>query len=62
MIRRSFLLALVTTLSVLPACGDSTGPGASAAGTYALSTVGDEPLPFVLVQFGTNRIDVTAGS
>lgn len=57
--RLSKLLACCT-LSVAASCGgDSTAPGtASVAGSYALQTVNGAPLPFVVLQIGSDKIEV----
>jgi len=49
-------------LLALLACGgdDSTGPGASIAGAYSLTTVNGAPLPFVVQQAGTYKYEITA--
>jgi hypothetical protein len=57
MIRRTFLVLLVLGLG---ACGgDSTGP-ASNLGRYTLQTVDGDPLPFVVLQVGADKIEITA--
>lgn len=60
--RRLFLLPLLLPLLALLACGgdDSTGPGASIAGAYSLTTVNGAPLPFVVQQAGTFKREITA--
>ena len=59
--RRLFMLPLLTLLALL-ACGgdDPTGPGASIAGAYSLTTVNGAPLPFVVQQAGTYKYEITA--
>ena len=49
-------------LLALLACGGdgSTGPGDSTAGAYALTSVNGAPLPFVKVQAGTYKYEITA--
>lgn len=57
----SKVLACIT-LFVSASCsgGDSTAPGtASIAGSYALQTVNGAPLPFVVLQIGSDKIEVT---
>lgn len=55
-------LFFVLPLAAMLACsGDgSTGPGASIAGAYALTTVNGAPLPFVVQQAGTYKYEITA--
>ena len=69
MIRRAFLVFLVFGVTV---CGDdstgpesvddSTGPDESVVGTYTLQSVGGDALPWVLLQFLGDKVEVTAGS
>ncbi len=48
-------------LALLACGGDgSTGPGASIAGAYSLTTVNGAPLPFVVQQAGTFKREITA--
>ena len=55
-------LLFVLPLAALLACSgdDSTGPGASIAGAYSLTTVNGAPLPFVVQQAGTYKYEITA--
>lgn len=65
MLRRTLLSALlmVASLFTLGACGDSTGPGGgSITGTYKLQTVNGNPLPYVIVQVGSDKVEVSEGS
>ena len=56
--RQLFMLPL---LALLACDGDgSTGPGASIAGAYSLTTVNGAPLPFVVQQAGTYKYEITA--
>ncbi len=56
---RRFLAFLVLGVT---ACGaDGTGPE-SVTGTYRLRTIDGDPLPFVVFQVGTEKIEVAAGS
>ena len=54
------LLALL----LLVACGgDATGPAdAGISGSYTLKSVGGAPLPAIVAQDATGRIEITAGS
>ena len=45
----------------LTGCGDSTGPSASPEGTHTLRTVNGGALPAVIVQVGSDMVEVTAG-
>jgi hypothetical protein len=60
MLRRS-LVSVVAGVALLAACGDSTGPGGRAAGTYHLETINGLPLPVVVVELGTYRAEVVEG-
>ncbi len=47
--KRLLVLALSLALGLTAtACSDSTGPGASLAGTYSLQTINGQPLPVVV--------------
>ena len=54
---RKLLLSLVLATAV--ACGgDSTSPvTASIAGTYKLQTINGSPLPYIIVQSGTDKVE-----
>ncbi len=65
---RRFLTVMTVVLAggLLTACGDDgdsmgTG-GTSIFGTYALQTIDGTSLPFVLIQIGNDKIEVSAGS
>ena len=52
---------MLPLLALLACDGDgSTGPGASIAGAYSLTTVNGAPLPFVVQQAGTYKYEITA--
>lgn len=53
---------LVLTAAVFAGCGgdSATGPG-SITGTYELQTVDGDPLPYVVVQIGADRLEITGG-
>jgi formylglycine-generating enzyme required for sulfatase activity len=51
--------ALLAVVAILAACGDSTAPDA-AVGTYALTTVDGEQLPYILDVSGPDTILLTA--
>lgn len=54
-------LFMLPFLALLACGGDgSTGPGASIAGAYSLTTVNGAPLPFVVTQAGTYKYEITA--
>ena len=57
MIRRTLLVLLVLGLG---ACGDSTAP-TRVVGRYTLQTIDGNPLPFVFVQVGADKTELTAG-
>jgi len=57
--RLSKVLACFTLFVAASCGGDSTAPGTkSVAGSYALQTVNGAPLPFVVLQIGSDRIEV----
>ncbi len=59
MIRRVFLAVLIVGVT---ACGgDGTGLE-NVAGLYTLQTIDGAPLPWILLEVGANKIEVTAGS
>jgi hypothetical protein len=51
----------IFALTALAACsGDSsTDPNASVAGTYTLRTVNGSPLPYIILQSGANKYEIT---
>jgi len=55
---KRFVAACVVLLAI--ACGDSTSPSASVAGTWTLQTVNGAPLPFVIAQVGADKIELTS--
>lgn len=60
---RKLLSLIVLMLVFLGACGDSgTGPEDSTSGTYALETVNGNRVPYTILQFGNDKIEVVAGS
>ncbi len=59
MIRRVFLAVLI--FGVTACGGDGTGLE-NVAGLYTLQTIQGDPLPFVLLQVGDDKIEVTAGN
>jgi hypothetical protein len=59
MIRRTFLL--LAGALVLGACGggdDPAGPSLQSIGTYTLSTVNGQPLPAVLLEDATRKVEI----
>jgi len=50
----------ITVLLLLVSCGDSTGPE-TFPGTYVLQAVDGEPLPYLVAQAGSDKLEVTAG-
>ncbi len=58
MLRRTLLSLFVSPLIL--ACSDSTGPGAGLVGTWHLQTVDGEPLPFILSESGSDKLELTA--
>ncbi len=66
MLRFLTIMTVVLAGGLLTACGDdgdATGTGGTSIfGTYALQTVNGTSLPFVLIQIGNDKIEVTAGS
>lgn len=57
---RSVLAALPLLLAAL-ACSDSTSPEPTPVGTYALVTVDGDPIPFVVAQTGSDKLELTDG-
>ncbi|MFG1691135.1 lipocalin family protein [Gemmatimonadota bacterium] len=55
---RLIVLALV---AVLTACGGSSTEPEPIWGTYNLTTIAGQPLPYVLIQVGADMLEVTAG-
>ena len=63
MMRQIAILSLLLLVPLLSGCSDSTGPGGSSAtGTYNLRTVNGNNLPVVVLQVGSDRVEVTQGS
>ena len=57
--RRRTLLSLLTLAALLACGGDSAGPGIPRVeGTWRLHTFNGSPLPAVLVQFGTSKLEI----
>lgn len=56
--RNILLSVMVAAVAVTTACGDSSGPGTSAVGTYSLQTVNTKTLPFTFYDDGTQKIEV----
>ncbi len=65
---RRFLTVMTVVLAggLLTACGDdgdATGTGGTSIfGTYTLQTVNGSSLPFVVIQVGNDKLEITAGS
>jgi len=55
------LLAALTLAAGMTACSDSTGPEPTPVGTWTLVSISGSPLPFVLIQVGLDKLEVTAG-
>ena len=55
-----WLLVAVVAFGVGCGGGDSTGPNDSVAGVYSLRTVNGANLPFVLIQVGADKVEITA--
>lgn len=63
--RRTLTALALALVLPLTACGDDddpAGPAVEASGTYALSTVNGEDLPFTLAEEGEDMIEVIDGS
>jgi hypothetical protein len=56
-IRRTLFALLVIGLG---ACGDDGTAPESLVGRYTLQTVDGNPLPFVIIEVGTDKVEVTA--
>jgi hypothetical protein len=58
------LMITVCVVALLAACGrDSTGPSRLIVGTYTLTTISGQTLPYTFLQVDEdNRIDVLAGA
>ncbi|MFC1531138.1 hypothetical protein ACFL5T_02725 [Gemmatimonadota bacterium] len=65
-IARFALVALLLPFAVSSCGGDddggSTGPDTSVFGTYSLETVAGAGLPYIVLQAGVEKIEITAGS
>jgi hypothetical protein len=60
---RSIIKAtLLLSILLVGACSDSSGPGgeSSITGTYILKTVNGSPLPFVLIQVGSDKLEIVS--
>lgn len=57
MLRRSLLFLLISF--VVLSCSDSTGPNSNLVGTWRLETVSGQPLPFILEQDATRKVELT---
>lgn len=52
-------ILIACSLAVTACGGDATSPGsASVAGSYALQTVNGDPLPYIVLQIGADKIEV----
>ena len=58
--RTRWLLLSIGALGVGCGGGDSTGPDDSVAGTYSLRTVNGSNLPFIVLQVGADKLELTA--
>ncbi len=62
--RRIASMLLLSLVPVLAACGDqspSQPTPVTLAGTWALQSVNDEGLPYVVLEAGSNKLEITAG-
>jgi hypothetical protein len=59
--RRLIALLVLAVTTAATACGgdSSTNPNAAIGGTYTLKTVNGSPLPYILVQSGTSKFEIT---
>jgi hypothetical protein len=55
-------MAMVLLLATASACGDSTGPSGSVAGTYTLRRMDGSTMPALYFQNIAGRIDILSGS
>lgn len=55
------LWMLCALSAIVLGCSDGTGPNATPEGTYVLSTINGGVLPVVVLQAGSDRLEVTAG-
>jgi hypothetical protein len=59
---RRLALVLATVLPLtLAACGDSSGPGGAATGTYTLRSIDGDPVPVLVEDDGFSREEITGG-
>jgi predicted small lipoprotein YifL len=61
--RLSALLPVFAALVILAGCGSDGPPNAgpaSVVGTYTLRTINGSPLPYTVVQFDDNKVEVMA--
>lgn len=52
------LVLAIAAVSLLGCGGDSSGPGASAVGTWNLVTINGSPLPATIIQAPTYRLEI----
>lgn len=57
MLRRSALSVFISL--VVLACGDSTTPKNPLLGTWSLETVSGQPIPYILEQDATRKVELT---
>jgi hypothetical protein len=57
MLRRTFVFLLISVAGL--SCGDGTGPDDNLLGTWRLQTVSGQPIPFVLEQDATRKVELT---
>jgi hypothetical protein len=58
--RTRLLLLVIGALGISCGGGDSTGPNDSVAGTYSLRTVNGSNLPYIVVQIGADKVELTS--
>ena len=58
---RQLAVAALAALTIT-ACGDDPVGPDSIAGTYQLNTINGQPLPFTLIEDGSDRLELIAGT
>jgi hypothetical protein len=60
--RFALLLTAVVPLTFAVACGDDGGPDGSITGSYTLQTANGNPVPWRIIQSGSDYVELRSGS